>query len=221
MDTKDHTKLAYITLADAYAFYNKALFRDELPHCLITMQRHRSFAGYYGANFFRHGEDKVDEIAMNPQCASRPVNEVLSTLVHEMVHCWQQHFGKPGKNGYHNKQWGEKMKSIGLQPTDTGYPGGKETGTRVTHMIVEGGKFAIATAKLLSKGEISMYVDCSGGSSKKYKKNKTIYICPDCKMKVWGKPDLKVQCYMCSEETDEVVLCKEIKEETEDEAEAA
>ena len=31
-----------------------------------------------------------------------------------MCHQWQQHFGKPSRNGYHNKQWADKMESVGL-----------------------------------------------------------------------------------------------------------
>jgi len=37
-----------------------------------------------------------------------------------MVHQWQQHHGKPGRRGYHNKQWAAKMNSVGLVPTHTG-----------------------------------------------------------------------------------------------------
>jgi hypothetical protein len=29
----------------------------------------------------------------------------LSTLVHEMAHLQQNHFGKSSRTGYHNKEW--------------------------------------------------------------------------------------------------------------------
>lgn len=38
---------------------------------------------------------------------------MLSTLVQEMVHLWQHHFGKPGRRRYLNKQWADKMDSLG------------------------------------------------------------------------------------------------------------
>jgi hypothetical protein len=44
------------------------------------------------------------------------------------------------------------MKEIGLQPTATGEPGGKETGQHVTHYIIPGGLYARAFAKLKAKG---------------------------------------------------------------------
>ena len=40
------------------------------------------------------------------------------------------------------------MKEVGLQPSTTGEPGGKEVGQSVTHYIVPGGPYAHAYAKL-------------------------------------------------------------------------
>jgi hypothetical protein len=51
---------------------------------------------------------------------------VLSTLVHEQAHLWQHHFGKPGRGRYHNREWAAKMVEIGLIPSATGEPGGKQ-----------------------------------------------------------------------------------------------
>jgi hypothetical protein len=45
---------------------------------------------------------------------------ILSTLVHEMVHVWQETYGNPSRRGYHNRQWAEKMREVGLQPSSTG-----------------------------------------------------------------------------------------------------
>jgi hypothetical protein len=51
----------------------------------------------------------------------------------------------PAVNGirrnYHNKEWAVKMREVGLIPTDTGQPGGKDTGQKVTHVIEPGGRF--------------------------------------------------------------------------------
>lgn len=66
----------------------------------------------------------VDEIAMNPVYFSiRTIKATLSTLVHEMVHQWQFHFGKAGRRGYHNKEWAALMERVGLMPSDTGQAG--------------------------------------------------------------------------------------------------
>ena len=58
--------------------------------------------------------------------------------------------------GNTNKEWAAKMREIGLIPSDSGQPGGKDTGQKVTHYVEESGRFdractaylAIATAFL-------------------------------------------------------------------------
>ena len=77
------------------------------------------------------------------------IEHVLSTLAHEMVHLWQHHCGKPGRGRYHNRQWAQRMKAIGLHPSSTGKEGGQETGDSVGHYIVPGGPFEVAAHELL------------------------------------------------------------------------
>ena len=83
------------------------------------------------------------ELALNPDVfTDRTDEEILSTLAHEMAHVWQQECGIPPRRCYHDKEFASKMKAIGLHPSDTGEPGGKETGQSMTHYIVAGGKYA-------------------------------------------------------------------------------
>jgi predicted SprT family Zn-dependent metalloprotease len=65
----------------------------------------------------------------------------MSTIVHEMVHHWQHHLGKPSRSTPHNTEWANKMEAIGLMPSSTGQPGGKRTGHRVADYILPGGAF--------------------------------------------------------------------------------
>jgi predicted SprT family Zn-dependent metalloprotease len=59
----------------------------------------------------------MDEIALNPAYfAERTTKEILSTLVHEMVHVWQQHQGAPSRTGYHNAEWPRRWKNSGSSP---------------------------------------------------------------------------------------------------------
>jgi hypothetical protein len=132
------------------------------------------------------------------------VEAVLSTLAHEMAHLWQQHFGKPSRSAYHNKEWAAKMKEIGLQPSDTGAPGGKETGQKMTHYIVAGGPFAVACRELLSDGYRLAWgevIDAAkdDGDDDKNKSNRVKYTCPGCGVNAWGKPDLALICGDCEE----------------------
>lgn len=157
--SQDPTTLAYGELQSAFDHYNRALFRDELPHCLITMQREKRTYGYFSHRRFVHTVDQrsTDEIAINPSYfAVVPLLEILQTIVHEMVHAWQAHFGNPSRPGYHNQQWADKMEAIGLMPSSTGVPGGARTGQKMADYPIPGGSFLVATDELLtSKFKIS------------------------------------------------------------------
>lgn len=146
------TESAYKELQHAFHFFNEKLFDNELPECLITLQRKSRTYGYFAPSRFIHrGGDTTDEIAMNPSYFSLvPIEEIMQTLVHEMTHQWQEHFGKKGRRGYHNKEWGDKMESIGLMPSSTGKPGGAKTGDQMMDYIIEGGRFEQYLNQLLS-----------------------------------------------------------------------
>lgn len=144
---------AYAEMNLVYDHFNKELFGGELPGCLITLQRGKKIYGYFRhKSFVRQGDKShTDEIALNPAYFPVvPLKEVCQTMVHEQVHQWQAHFGDPGRRSYHNKQWGAKMKSVGLMPSHTGKPGGKETGEQMADYAIEGGVFEQAFEKLLA-----------------------------------------------------------------------
>jgi hypothetical protein len=154
------TAEAYGELQTAYEFFNRELFGGELPSCLITLQRKGRFAGFYSHKQFRNqAEQHTDEIAINPRHLNAPFEDVMSTLVHEMVHLWQCHFGKPSRHGYHNREWAERMRYLGLRPTHNGEPDGDMTGQRITNIIVAGERFAVACAKLKDTGLVVTWHD--------------------------------------------------------------
>lgn len=147
------TEETYAELQAAFAHFNRELFDGRLELPLFTLQRERRTFGYSSPQRFvsRHSGEMVDEIAMNPAYFSiRTIKKTLSTLVHEMVHQWQFHYGKPGRRGYHNTEWANKMESVGLMPSQTGEEGGRRVGEQVTHYIIKGGAFDVACDALLT-----------------------------------------------------------------------
>lgn len=146
------THQTYSELQQAYDHFNEALFDGRLPHCLITLQREKRTVGYFSAARFASLEGATtDEIAINPSYfAVVPLVETMQTLVHEMAHLWQQHFGQPGRGRYHNEEWAQKMESIGLMPSSTGQPGGKRTGDMMADYPIFGGRFLTACETLLT-----------------------------------------------------------------------
>jgi hypothetical protein len=156
------TEEAYAELQEAYDFYNENLFDGQLPPCLITFQRQKRTFGYFSkGRFGRHdGVATTDEIAMNPAYfAVVPMIEVLQTLVHEMTHLWQSHFGNPSRACYHNAEWGSKMEAIGLMPSSTGMPGGKRTGQQMMDYVITNGPFDRVTRKLIKNGFAITWLD--------------------------------------------------------------
>lgn len=156
------TEDLYLALQHAWDHFNDRLFGGQLSPVLITLTRKGHFYGYYHENQFveAKGERKVHEISLNaayfgissPMC-------VLSTLVHEMVHQWQHDFGKVGKSTVHNREWADRMLSIGLCPSDTGLPGGKMTGRRMDHYVINEGAFHRACEELLAKEFSLRWID--------------------------------------------------------------
>ena len=128
------TEKLYDGLQAAYNVFNQHLFNSELPDVLITVKRQSHSIGYYKSGEF-HGKGKapnaLPELALNPVYFQRDDKRTLSTLVHEMVHHWQFCYGSPSGR-YHNREWADRMESIGLIPSTTGEPGGKRTGSRVS-----------------------------------------------------------------------------------------
>lgn len=158
---KSPTLETYAALQRAFDHFNQALFDNSLPPCLITLRSSRSYRGYHHADRFVSPDGRIiHELGLNPGFFTlEPVEVVLSTLVHEMVHHWQQCYGHPTSSNHHNREWGEKMKAIGLMPTSTGLPNGKETGRRVTHYIVPDGPYHKACQTLLAEGFALPWLD--------------------------------------------------------------
>lgn len=202
------TKETYDRLQLAYEHFNKALFGSVLPNALITLQRRKGTYGCFAGARFRHEDGRpADEIALNPSTfGARSIKDILSTLVHEMVHLWQHHQGTPGRGRYHNREWADKMKIIGLKPTDDGTEDGKETGEAVGHLIVPEGAFDQATTKLLAKDFAIVWKEAPApppatkgeGAAEpetEQKSGKRVrYQCPDCELKAWAKHDARLMC---------------------------
>jgi SprT-like family len=193
----------YLTLERAYDWFNEHLWEGKLPPCAITLQRHRTAYGYFHARKFASRDSGVaDEIALNPDTfVARSVQEIFSTLVHEMVHLWQEHFGKPSRVSYHNAEWAREMVRIGLVPSDTGKPGGKQTGQKVSHYIERGGLFERTCVELLVQGyELVWYSQPDKPESTTKRSSKTKFTCPSCGQNAWAKPDANLLCGLCSTE---------------------
>ena len=202
--TLDPTTEQYGNLQRAYEYFNQRLFEGKLAHCMLLFGANKkNCMGYFHAKQWkRRGKGgECHTISLTPMYLDRSLKEIFATLVHEMVHLWQEDHGEhKSKNGDHNKEWGGMMKQVGLHPSNTGEEGGKETGQQMTHYIVDGGPFDAAFQKLPKEIELAWLGVQTLTEKKKSPKTKVCYECPGCELKVWGKPDIIVMCGECEEQ---------------------
>ena len=106
------------------------------------------------------------------------------------------------RNPYHNAEWAARMKAIGLIPSNTGEPGGRETGQKMTHHIDPDGPYERAYARLESPRILYKDVHDAGELTSRRKKaaSKTKYTCPGCEANARAKPGMNLICGDCSEE---------------------
>lgn len=194
----------YSAFQAAYDYFNRVLFGDALPVCMITLQRKPKAGGYFWAEKFqdRRSAEHTDEIALNPDYFQNHDDAfILSILVHEMAHLWQSHHGTPSRSGYHNQEWAAKMLALGLSPVSYDQPG-KMTGQKVSHEIIPGGAFDIAVRDLLASGFTLTWQSITAGDGEekqKKRQSKTKYTCPGCGVNAWAKPETHLVCGDCME----------------------
>lgn len=192
------------TLLSAFRYYNRALFFDTLPEPVITLSSDRRTKGHFINDWYLTPQDSYHEIALNPAYWT-DVRQALSTLVHEMCHL-QHHItvglSRHDKDGGHSVGWGVLMKNVGLYPSNTGMPGGKETGVKMTHYIIPGGRFDLATQVLLDNGFIFPFVaemsSWEGGKPSGIKASRT-FTCRECGLRARSVPWANLICGTCQE----------------------
>lgn len=208
------TRMQFSALEYWFDYFDNELFDRSLKPCLLNLSRsRRGVRGFFAPKRWESAletSEAIGEISLNPtNLRGRTACEVASTFVHEMVHLWQEQFGRPGRRGYHNRQWASKMEEIGLIPTSTGVPGGRKIGERMTHYILEGGAFSRAWEKLEAGNQLPF--TCTEGGffpvpvaiaaqivpEARRKRNKVKYACVRCKTNVWGKAGLPLICGSC------------------------
>lgn len=182
-----------------FTYFNEKLFNSTLPECLITPRTKNQALGYFAPDrFVAVAGERCHEIALDPKHFD-DLSATAMTLVHEMAHLWQHVSGTPSRGGYHNKEWAEKMKSVGLIPSDTGQPGGKQTGQPMLDYVAEGGPFARAIAELIESGFKITWSDAVREKPKKTgaggRRDK--YTCTDCGFSAWAKPGATIVCGSC------------------------
>lgn len=105
-------------LEKIYRLLNERYFENALTMPVITVQ---STPGAYGhistCNFWKRGEDATKELNLGAGTLSRPIEDVVATMLHEMVHqyCADHDIKDTSRNGtYHNKRFKEEAEKRDL-----------------------------------------------------------------------------------------------------------
>ncbi len=119
----DDVSALHAELRRAFQFFNGLYWGGELPEPVITFATNAPNGARLGHFQQRtwEGSDGVlrDELVIYSDLALRAgILQVLQTLLHEMVHVWQEN-GHPamtgkGKTAHHNERWHAEAQRVGL-----------------------------------------------------------------------------------------------------------
>ena len=176
------------------------------------------------ALYDKRNNRKLQYLGINPKYLDRDVSAILSTICHELCHIYENAYIHIPRGGYHDRQWTELMESCGLTPvflnkskttvsTKIAEGGAFEEFVKTFKEKHGEDYFNIVeySIEIEHKTKVALGIedsdDTEDGSPKadnadkpvkKYNRNKVKYTCPDCGVKVWGKPGLHIECSDCA-----------------------
>lgn len=187
-------------LEKAFGVLNQTYFAGTLPAAVITIQSSPNCYGYITTHkVWRDTKQNYYEINIGAEYLSRPIENVLATLMHEMVHLYCMVRGiKDTSNGarYHNKRFKAEAELRDLKIGYAKYVGYSitEPTYRFTKVIMENGLYE----------EISHYRTSGGGgngsnrtSNAKKPTSTRKYICTCCGMSIRATKDVNIVCGDC------------------------
>ena len=111
----------------AFSVLNEVYYNNELPPIVITLQSSPRTNGHFTlGKVWRAEENHFNEINISVEHLDRPIENVMATLQHEMVHyyCQLNSIADVSQNGrYHNKHFKEEAEKRGLIITYKQYIG--------------------------------------------------------------------------------------------------
>lgn len=212
---KETTKMSrtVATLEKMYNTLNVDKFENALPTPIITVQ---SKPGTYGHcsrfKIWRRKDDDAYELNIAAESLKEPIEEIIDTMIHEMVHlyCNQNGISDVSRYGtYHNKRFKEEAEKRGLKCKDAGKYGwntqGKDNDSLIEYILEKGWtEFRIARETIGSGIRLGLGSASSGTTQTQTPGTKAPsstrkYQCPECKNSVRATKDLKVICGDCME----------------------
>lgn len=87
--------------------------------CVVIDKKSVRVLGTYRYGF--NGIGTRNEITINSKHLQRPLFDILETLLHEMLHQWQDMHGESSSGNYHNKEYQTKAIDLGITSDHWGH----------------------------------------------------------------------------------------------------
>lgn len=195
----------YEVLYKAFDLFNEHYFDNELSPCVITLQKKReNKLGDFTVEpiWFNENQDEFYQININPINMNRKPEEILSTLLHEVIHYYcTLHKIKDCKQKVHTTNYKDVAESHGL---NVEYD--DDIGWSLTSLNDESIELVKDLIEEYKDDFVYMYIE-----KKPVKKNLFKYVCNSCGLKVYTKAEKNVICGDCE--------CELVMEDTENEGE--
>ena len=187
-------------LGKLYDFINEHLFGGELVKPVITVQvdsRNKAY-GWWSVNkvWLENKDDEgVHELNMCAQYLNRPIEEIASTMIHEMCHQFATLHNLQDTSRsciYHNKLFKAIAESHGLNVVKVDKIGWSQTSlTSETAEIIR--KFAAHNEEnVIYRSPLSINTTVKSSSTRKY-------VCPCCHTSVRATKQVNIMCADCDE----------------------
>ena len=191
----------------AFDILNHVYFNSELPKVVITIQSSPKTYGHITTQKIWNGlENNYYEINLSAENLNRPPENVLATLVHEMVHlyCMENNIADTSKNGrYHNKHFKEQAEKRDLHIEYRQYIGYSHTeptdlfiATLEKHNLMHNISF--------ERGGFTFQPPTggndNGGVNGKPKSSTRKYKCPNCGISVRATKTVELICKNCMQD---------------------
>ena len=114
-----------------FEILNKEYFNGELPPIVISIMSSPRTNGHFTVNKeWRVENERFNEINISAEHMDRPIENIMGTLMHEMVHyyCQLNGIADVSQNGrYHNRKFKEEAEKRGLIISQGKYIGWSKT----------------------------------------------------------------------------------------------
>lgn len=205
------TKMSRLTgqLEKAYNLINEELFNNELPTTIISVaSTPRAYGHFTVSKVWSAKDERRHEINISSDYLNRPLEDTLTTLIHEMCHlyCSENNLKDTSNNGvYHNKTFRRVAEDHGLNVERSDRYGWSHTSPseRILNFIIQHDE--LNEIEICRHDSISPLIGIGGHSGSNTgvsptgtkKTHHRKYICPCCGTNVRATKVVNIGCLDC------------------------